>query len=89
MQININQLIQNISETTQRACSIDFGWMLCRQPLEDSLFALCAEHPQVTPAWTAFNIKIMGGRDLCESCVRYFPVIEASPTELSTVYKLL
>lgn len=88
MQININQVIHNIPETTQRARSIDFGWMLCRQPLEDSLFAPAA-HPQVIPAWTAFNIKIMEGRSLRESCVGYCPVIEASPTELPTVYTIL
>ena len=63
--------------------------MLCRQPLEDSLFALSTEHLQVIPAWTAFNIKIMEGRSLRESCVEYCPVIEASPTELPTVYTIL
>ena len=80
LQINLNQFIQSIPETTQRACSIDFAWTLCRQPFEDSLFALSAEHPQVIPAWTAFNIKLMEGRGLRESCVSYCPVIEASPT---------
>lgn len=89
MQININQVIQTIPETTQRARSIDFGWMLCRQPLEDSLFALSAENLQVIPAWTAFNTKIMEGKGLRESCVGYCPVIEASPTELPTVYTIL
>ena len=89
VQININQKIQTIPETTQRAHSIDSGWMLRRQPLEDSLSALPAEHPQVIPAWTAFNIKIIEGRGLRESCVGYCPVIEASPTELPTVYSLL
>ena len=100
VQININQKIQTIPETTQRAHSIDSGWMLRRQPLEDSLSALPAEHPQVIPAWTAFNIKIIEGRGLRESCVwyfpvieashwKYFPVIEASPTELPTVYTIL
>ena len=89
MRININQVIQTITETTQRARLIDFGWILCRQPLEDSLFALSVEHPQVVPAWTAFNIKIIEGRGLRESCVGYCPVIEASPTELPTVYSLL
>ena len=84
MRININQVIQTIPETTQRARLIDFGWILCRQPLEDSLFALSVEHPQVIPAWTAFNIKIIEGRGLRESCVGYCPVIEASPTELPT-----
>ena len=82
-------MIQTIPETTQRARLIDFGWILCQQPLEDSLFALSAEHPQVIPAWTAFNIKIIEGRGLRESCVGYCPVIEASPTELPTVYTIL
>ena len=72
-------MIQTIPETTQKDRFIDFGWILCRQPLEDSLFALSAEHPQVIPAWTAFNIKIIEGRGLRESCVGYSPVIEASP----------
>ena len=89
VQININQVIQTIPETTQRARSIDFGWILCRRPLGDSLFALSAEHPQVIPAWTAFNIKIIKGRGLRESCVGYCLVIEASPTELPTVYTIL
>ena len=89
LQINLNQVIQSIPETTQIARRIDFAWMLCRQPLEDSLFAVSTEHPQVIPAWTAFNIKIMEGRGLRESCVGYCPVIEASPTELPTVYTIL
>ena len=89
VRININQVIKTIPETTQRARLIDFGWILCQQPLEDSLFALSAEHPQVIPAWTAFNIKIIEGRGLRESCVGYCPVIEASPTELPTVYTIL
>ena len=36
-----------------------------------------------------FNIKIIEGRGLHESCVGYCPVIEASPTELPTVYTIL
>ena len=88
VRININQ-VSSIPETTQRAPLIDFGWILCRQPLEDSLFALSVEHPQVIPAWTVFNIKIIEGRGLRESRVGYCPVIEASPTELPTVYSLL
>lgn len=82
-------MIQSIPETTQRARSIDFAWMVCRQPFEDSLFALSAEHPQVIPAWMAFNIKIMEGRGFRESCVGYCPVIKASSTELPTVYTIL
>ena len=57
VRININQVIQGIPETTQRARLIDFVWILCRQLLEDSLFALSVGHPQVIPAWTAFNIR--------------------------------
>ena len=89
MQININQVIQTTPETKQRACSIDFGWMLCQQPLEDSLFALPAEHLQVILAWIVFNIKMMEGRGHYESCVGYCPVVEADPTELPTVYAIL
>ena len=68
MQININQVIQTIPETTERVHSIEFDRMLCRPPLEDSLLAQSAEHTQAIPAWTVFNIniKIMKGRGFCE-----------------------
>lgn len=82
-------MIQTIPKTIQRARSIDFGWILCRQSLEDLLFASSSEHTQVIPAWTAFNIKLMDGRCLRESCVGYCSVIDASPTEFPTVYTIL
>ena len=69
--------------------SIDFGWMLCRQPIEDNLFPFASDQSQVIPAWTRFNIKLRQEDVPHESSIGYCQVIDASPTEILTVYTLL
>ena len=68
---------------------IDFGWILCRMPIKDTLFSLEDNQRQVIPAWLGFNIKLR--EDSVHVNVQLAiakllkPVIEASPTELPTV----
>lgn len=66
---------------------IDFGWMLCRQPVEDTLFDFSDDKRQVIPSWTGFNMMLQ--EPLRESAVGCCPVIEASPTEMPTVFNVL
>lgn len=87
--IDVNILTQTTPQDIQYARVIDFGWMLCRQAFEDTVFSLAEDIPQVVPAWTSFNIKLHASDVPRECCVGYCPVIEASPTELPTVYTLL
>ena len=87
--IDVNMVMQRTLEDSQYARVIDFGWMLCRQQFGDTLFTLATDQRQVIPAWTSFNIRLQKSNIPRESCVGYCPVIEASPTELPTVYTLL
>ena len=63
--------------------------MLCRQQFQDTLFTLAEDQRQVIPAWTGFNMKLQKRDAPRKCCIGYCPVIEASPTELPTVYTLL
>lgn len=58
-------------------------------PREDSLFTLASDQSQVIPVWTGFNIKLKQNDVPRESSIGYCQVIDASPTEMPTVYKLL
>lgn len=89
IQIDVTQVLQTVPRVSEYARVIEFGWLLCRQPLEDTLFNPSDDEQQVIPAWTAFNVSLEDGRIPRESCVGYCPVIEASPTELPTVYTVL
>ena len=55
----------------------------------DTRFAILKSQPTdpPLPSWTAFNIN--QSKPLPESVVHYLPVIDASPTELSTVRHIL
>ena len=86
--IGVHDVITSNPNISAYARSIDFGWMLCRQPIEDNLFSFANDQSQVIPAWTGFNIKLR--QDVPrESSIGYCQVIDASPTEISTVYTLL
>ena len=89
MAIDVNTVLQRTPGDSQHARVIDFGWMLCRQPFEDTLFTLVEDQRHVIPAWTSFNILLQMNEVPHKSCIGYCPVIEASPTELPTVYTLL
>ena len=87
--IGVHDVIKINPNTGAYARSIDFGWMLCRQPSEDNLFTLASDQSQVIPAWTGFNIKLQQEYVPRESSIGYCQVIDASPTEIPTVYTLL
>ena len=89
IQIDVTQVLQTVPRVSEYARVIEFGWLLCRQPLEDTLFNPSDDEQQVIPAWTAFNVSLEDGKIPRESCVGFCPVIEASPTELPTVYTVL
>ena len=58
-------------------------------PIKDTLFSLEDNQRQVIPAWSGFNIKLREDSVPRECSVGYCQVIEASPTELTTVYTVL
>ena len=87
--IAVHDVITSNPNTGAYARSIDFGWMLCRQPIEDNLFTFASDQSQVIPAWTGFNIKLRQEDVPRESSIGYCQVIDASPTEIPTVYTLL
>lgn len=89
IQIDVTQILQTDSGVSKYARVKDFGWLLCRQPLEDTPFILSDNEKQVIPAWAAFNASLEEEKIPRECCVGYCPVIEASPTELPTVYTVL
>ena len=53
------------------------------------LFSFTSDQSQVIPAWTGFNIKLRQEDVPRESSIGYCQVIDASPTEIPTVYTLL
>ena len=87
--IGVHDVITSNPDVSAYARSIDFGWMLCRQPIEDNLFPFASDQSQVIPAWTGFNIKLRQEDVPRESSIDYCQVIDASPTEIPTVYTLL
>ncbi|KAK2561691.1 hypothetical protein P5673_015048 [Acropora cervicornis] len=50
--IGVHDVITSNPDISAYARSIDFGWMLCRQPIEDNLFPFASDQSQVIPAWT-------------------------------------
>ena len=84
--IGVQDVIMTNPDTRAYA---DFGWMLCRQPIDNSIFTLANDRSQVILAWTAFNIKLKQKDVPRESSIGYYQVIDASPTEMPTVYNLL
>ena len=65
-----------------------FAWRIYRQPVDTSLFQFKEEQQRI-PGWARFN-GIVCKQDIPrKSVVGYCQVIDASPTELSTVYTLL
>ncbi len=68
----------------------DFRWFLCRMNIGDGIFNTSStnDNAQIIPAWSAFN-TVAENNVPRQSTVGYCPVIDASPTELSTVYTVL
>lgn len=89
LNIHVADIVEFKPETGAYARIIDFGWMICRQPVQDTIFTVEASQTQVIPAWAGFNIKLQQDIIPRESSVGYCQVIEASPTEMPTVYTIL
>lgn len=58
-------------------------------PIEDTLFSSAENERQVIPAWSGFNMLLHKESVPRECSIGYCEVIEASPTELPTVYTVL
>ena len=64
----------------------DFGWFLARLP---NAYEETPDSRQTVPGWSGFNAVASNQEIPPKSVVGYCPVIDASPTELFTVYTLL
>ena len=89
LEIDVTTIKQASPKIAVYARVIDFGWILCRIPIEDTLFSLAQNQRQVIPAWSGFNVLLRKDSIPCGSSIGYCQVIEASPTELPTVYTVL
>ena len=69
------------TEGRSKASKKDFAWLLARLPN-------VSDPQQTVPGWTGFNM-VANKHDIPpRSVVGYSQMIDASPTELSTVYTL-
>lgn len=84
---DMNLLIYS-SEDHAAAMRQDFAWGLCRMGNSDGFFTTTDELHCI-PSWTAFNANIRKNQVPIQSNIGYLQMIDASPTELSTVYTLL
>lgn len=82
-------MLNSNPQVSVHAQLINFGWRLCRQPYQDSIFDVPDNQAQVIPAWTGFNAMLQENNPLRECSICYCEVIDASPTELPTVYTVL
>lgn len=82
-------MLNSNPQVSVHAQLINFGWRLCRQPYQDSIFDVPDNQAQVIPAWTGFNAMLQENNPLRECSIGYCEVIDASPTELPTVYTVL
>ena len=86
--IPIAHIVEFIPETGAYARAIDFGWVMGRQAIQDTIFTFDTDRGQVIPAWTCFDIKLQQNTIQHESSVGYCQAIKASPTEMPTVYTI-
>ena len=87
--LDVDQLVATNPILSKAARETDLGWIICQQPLQDTLFDIEPDQLQVIPAWTGFNVNLQENNVLRENSVGYCQVIEASLTELPTVYTVL
>ena len=64
----------------------DLGWFLSRLP---NPYAVMTDSQQTVPGWSGFNAVASNQKIPPKSAIGYCQLIDASPTELSTVYTLL
>lgn len=68
----------------------DLGWFLARLPTDLTLFDEPDEQRQQSvPGWTAFNVLVQKDRVPQQSNISYCQPIDASPTDMDTVYTIL
>lgn len=87
--VNLNDAMKNLETDEEHHISaqaaakrLDLAFCLCRHPSFGNNFAI--------PNWSGFNTLITNRRDIpAQSKVGYLPVIDASPTEFSTVKEIL
>ena len=87
MAFDINLLSSSLEDHVP-AMRQDFAWVLCRLSHSEGLFTT-TDDPQLIPSWTAFNAIIRQNHVPIQSNIGYLQMIDASPTELSTVYTLM
>ena len=82
---NVDNLIK-----CERSGKCDFLWLLSRISKQHSAAAeRDADEMQTVPGWSGFNAQLKSTCIPASSVIGYLPVINASPTELSTVYTVL
>ena len=87
--LDTDQLTALIPENTA-AQNKDFGWFLARLPTQDlQLFQSSEDYLQSIPGWTPFNRLLHENKAPRISTIGYCQSIDASPTEMATVYTML
>ena len=74
---------------SDRSQSADFTWILTRLQESDSLILGQVSNEKKIPGWAGFNSLLRHDDEIRLSNVGYLPIIPTSPTQLSTVYRLL
>ena len=89
MQLPKEQLVRTI-DTLKLPKRMDSIWLISRLTLAHSLHPTSADpHCQTVPSWTAFNAKLNKENIPLPSNVGYCQAIDASATEMSTIYTAL
>ena len=76
-------------EVVKQAHLRDFAWFLARLPSAISTALGATVQDQQIPPWSGFNAILSASEVPPESRIGYLPIINASPTELGTVRKVL
>ena len=84
---NQDLIYPKFPDSVDEASGKDTAWCLLRQR-HDNDDAGETTGTQMVPGWSGFNAAVTSNTPV-PSVVGYCPVIEASPTELPTVYTLL
>ena len=87
--LDVDQLVATNLILSKAARETDLGWILYGQPFQETLFDIEPDQLQVIPAWTGFHVNLQENDVPRENSIGYCQVIEASPTELPTVYTVL
>jgi hypothetical protein len=84
--VNLKDAIQEVSvdeyvyvPTQKAANALDFSFVLCRSLQNECLF----------PNWTGFNILLQSKEIPILSKIGYLPIIDAPPTEMSTINAIM